>query len=88
LKASFALRPRFLYLWVWVGKVPLGLLLPLCLLEGLFLGLLWVEKRRALRGQPPRVSLPPRAVFALRALPPVVFLEVEAEGVKVKVGLW
>jgi hypothetical protein len=83
-----ALRPRFLYLGVWWGKVPLGLVLPLCALEGLLLGVLWMEKGRALRGQRPRISLPLGAVFALRALPPAVFVEVEAEGVKVKVGLW
>jgi hypothetical protein len=47
-----------------------------------------MEKGRALRGQRPRISLPLGAVFALRALPPAVFVEVEAEGVKVKVGLW
>ncbi|KHG66577.1 hypothetical protein QT17_01195 [Thermus sp. 2.9] len=82
------LRPRFLYLGVWVGRVPVGLVCPLFLLEGLLLAVLWWEKTRALRGQRPRLFLPLGAVFAFRALPPLVFLEVEAEGVKLKVGLW
>ncbi|GAA6756700.1 hypothetical protein Thermus77420_21760 [Thermus thalpophilus] len=42
------LRPRFLYLGVWVGRVPVGLVCPLFFLEGLLLAVLWREKTRAL----------------------------------------
>ena len=83
------LRPRFLYLAVrgpW--PFPLYLVLPLFFLEwGLLLLLFLWKTRGLLRGRPgPRV--PFLDLFALRGLPPLPLLSLEAEGVRLKVGLW
>ncbi|WP_243030213.1 hypothetical protein [Thermus altitudinis] len=80
------LRPRFLYLCLWVRgpwPLPLVLILPLFALEwGLMLAVLLQKTRRLSR------PVPFGAFFALRSLPPVALVWVQAEGVEVKVGLW
>lgn len=83
------LRPRFLYLRVR-GPFPLPLVfsLPLCALKWGLLLALWVWKTRALfRGGTP-IPLPLDALWTFRVLPPLTLLEVEAEEVEIKVGLW
>ncbi|WP_236682814.1 hypothetical protein [Thermus filiformis] len=77
------LRPRVLYLEVrgpW--PFPLYLLLPLFLWEWALLLALFVLRFRR------RFSVPWRAVFALRGLPPTPLWEVEVDGVRVRGGVW
>ncbi len=82
------LRPRLLYLEVrgpW--PLPLYLGLPLLLLEwALLLGIFVLKTRRLFRGVGPGGGLV--GVLALRRLPPLELLRVEAGRVRVRVGLW
>ncbi|RTI33433.1 hypothetical protein CSW17_02780 [Thermus scotoductus] len=69
-------------------QFPLVFPLPLCALEWGLLLALWVWKTRALfRGGTP-IPLPLGALWTFRVLPPLTLLEVEAEEVEIKVGLW
>ncbi len=83
------LRLRFLYLRVR-GPFPLPFFLglPLFALEwGLLLALFLRKTQALLRGKAAS-GMPLGAVFAFRRLPPLVLLELEGEGMGVKVGVW
>ncbi|WP_105316982.1 hypothetical protein [Thermus tenuipuniceus] len=84
---GWLLRPRFLYLVVR-GPFPWLLFLPLFALEWALLAVLFLLRTRALLRERPLRGVPWEAVFVLRGLPPLALVEVVAEGVNVKVGLW
>ncbi len=78
----YPLRPRLLLLRVGGFRVPF----PLSALEwGLLLLLFLLKTRALLKGR--RFGVPWRAVFALRALPPTLLLEVRLEGKEVRLEL-
>lgn len=79
-----ALRPRFLYLWVRGSfPLPLVLVVPLFALEwGLMLAALVRKTQRLSR------PVPFKAFFALRLLPPMLLVWVQAGEVEVRLGLW
>lgn len=76
-------RPRFVYLWVWLQAIPIpiGLFVPLVVLELLL--------RRL--GQPAASS--PHLIWELRKMPPSTLVEVEvrpktSQRIYVRIGLW
>ncbi len=79
-----ALRPRFLYLWVRGSfPLPLVLVLPLFALEWSLMLVALIRKTRRLSS-----PVPFKALFALRWLPPMLLVWVQAGETEVRLGLW